>query len=436
MILTLVKAFLSPLRVFVAALLLASSLQAHASDGDTTVAGEILVKLRTTAALAPLLAKYQLSVIDQFGSRPIYRLMVPSSMSTKDTIALLTLEVDVLIAEPNVVHRSPEARKNTVWTIGTPQMYAAQWAPGAMRLNEARALSTGAGVRVAVLDTGIDRAHPLFTGRLLPGFDFVDYDNDPSEVGDVDAVGFGHGTHVAGLITMVAPDAKIMPLGVLDSQGEGNAWVLAEAILYAIDPDGNPSTDDGAQIINLSLGTLARTRILDTVAQLATCTVPDNNDTANDLSDPGYDDDEARCSRSRGVVIIAAAGNDGSDQVREYPAAEGAHGLLAVGASTNNSRLAKFSNFGSWIGVAAPGDGITSSIPGGGYATWSGTSMATPLVAGTAALVRARNSSMKPDDVIKRIASRSALLCGSQLHQLDAAAALYDKPPPTTICTP
>src|SRR5262249_34901913 len=153
---------------------------------------------------------------------------------------------------------------------------------------------------------------------------------------------------------------------VLDPQGEGNAWVLAEALLYAVDPDGDPSTDDGAHVINLSLGTLSRTRIFDAAAQLATCSVPTGNDPANDISDPGYDDDVARCSRFRGVIIIAAAGNEGSDQVKEYPAAESAHGLLAVGASSANSRLASFSNWGSWVRIVAPGDGITSSIPGGG----------------------------------------------------------------------
>ena len=180
--------------------------------------GEVLVKLRTTQALGPLLNKYQLSVLDQFGARPIYRLEVKRTASVNDTISSLRLEIDVLLAEPNFVHSSPEARRNVVWAIGDPQSYTTQWAPAAMRLPEAHRLSTGAGVRVAVLDTGVDRTHPALATRLLPGFDFVDFDNDPSE-GSQAGVGFGHGTHVAGLVAMVAPDAAIMPLRVL-----GHRW--------------------------------------------------------------------------------------------------------------------------------------------------------------------------------------------------------------------
>ena len=329
------------LRVLLAIALSVVGIHTAVARDEVGLPGEVLVKLRTTQALGPLLDKYQLGVVDQFGARPIYRLEVRGTASVKDTISSLRLETDVLLAEPNAVHSSPEARRNVVWAIGDPQAYTAQWAPAALRLPEAHRLSTGAGVRVAVLDTGVDHTHPALAGKLLPGFDFVDFDNDPSE-GSQAGVGFGHGTHVAGLVAMVAPDAAIVPLRVLDAGGRGNAWVLAEAMLYAVDPDGNPSTDDGAQVINLSLGSHSRTRILDTVAQLVTCTVPEVIDPADDLSDPGYDGDEARCSKFGGAVIVAAAGNDASDAVREYPAAEGAYGLLAVAASSVNSRLASF----------------------------------------------------------------------------------------------
>jgi subtilisin family serine protease len=124
----------------------------------------------------------------------------------------------------------------------------------------------GAGIKVAVLDTGIDLTHPAFAGKLLPGYDFVDGDSDPTEVPcsptpcSTTSVAFGHGTHVAGLIALVAPSAKIIPYRVLDVNGEGNAWVLAEALARAV--------VDGADVINMSLGTATRTRVLASITKL------------------------------------------------------------------------------------------------------------------------------------------------------------------------
>jgi subtilisin family serine protease len=240
---------------------------------------------------------------------------------------------------------------------------------------------------------------------------------------------------VAGLIALTAPSARIMPLRVLDANGQGNAWVLAEAMLYAVDPDRNPATNDGVHVINMSLGSTSRTHILDTIAKLAACDiVPVIIDPLDDLADPGYNGDRSRCNAFSGAVIVAAAGNDASPDIREYPAAEGAYGLIAVTASSANKRLSAFSNYGSWVHIAAPGEGITSSIPGGGYRTWSGTSMASPLAAGTVALVRALNPAMNPKDVARRVIRISANLCGTNLRQIDAAAALQNVAPADTAC--
>ncbi len=418
----------------IGAICLLSAQPSLAARGEEAAPGEILVKMRSDAALNPLLIKYGLTVVDRFGSRPIFRLKTIGATSTATALAALPSEPEVLIVEPNFIHQSPEARRNQPWAIGTAQTYAVQWAPQAMRLPEAQLRATGAGVRVAVLDTGVDRTHPLLRGRLLPGFDFVDFDADPSEVGGVGNPGFGHGTHVAGLIAMVAPDAKIMPFRVLDMDGVGNVWVLAEALLRAVDPDGNPDTDDGAHVINMSLGTLNRTRLFESIAQLVSCTPADPDLPETDVTDPGYNDDKTRCSRFGGIVIVAASGNDASAAVKQYPAAEGFKGLLAVAATGADGKLATFSNFGSWILIAAPGELITSAIPGGGFATWSGTSMASPLVAGTAALLHQREPALKPDEIVRRLQQSSSNLCGTNLHQLDAAAALGAPPSAQRAC--
>ncbi len=404
------------------------------SGKETDIAGEVLVKLRTTGALTPLLAKYPLTLVSRFGARPIYKLKVAGVVRVKDVLGALALEPDVMIAETNPTNRSPEARRNMPWAIGTQGNYVAQWAPQAMHLAQAQHGATGAGVRVAVLDTGVDHGHPALAGRLLSGFDFVDGDNDPSEAGTSANAGYGHGTHVAGLVALVAPDARIIPVRVLDADGVGNAWVLAEALLYAADPDGNPATDDGAHVINISLGSLARTSIMGTIAQIISCAPAVPGDPISDRSDPGYNDDNTRCSLSNGAVVIAAAGNDASGSLREYPAAEGAYGLVSIAASNRLGRLASFSNSGTWIDMAAPGEGITSSVPGGGYGTWNGTSMASPLAAGTAALVRSLNLGLLPKDVARRIKRTASTLCGTALRQVDTAAAVANIEPPSSSC--
>jgi len=393
-------------RAIVTGLLLALVPFAHAAD---TVAGEVLVKLKNAAALPSILAPYPGTISTQFGARPIYRLKLPAGSDVATVVNNLRANSDVLLAEPNTTNQSPEARRSQAWAVGSPSAYTAQWAPAAMRLREAHLFTKGAGIKVAVLDTGIDLTHPAFTGKLLPGYDFVDGDSDPSEVLCTPApcatagIAYGHGTHVAGLIALVAPSAKIIPYRVLDPNGEGNAWVLAEAL--------DRSIADGADVINMSLGTATRTRILESITKLFQCEAPDSADPELDFSDSSYAADLTRCATTNGPVIVAAAGNDGSPSAEEYPAKEGVKGLIAVGASNDTKHLAQFSNFGSWVQIAGPGEGITSAVPPnlgapqGGYAVWSGTSMAAPLVAGAAALLRSVQPSLVPRDVVTRMQS-------------------------------
>ncbi|HEY0407399.1 MAG TPA: S8 family serine peptidase [Pyrinomonadaceae bacterium] len=393
--------------------------------GNDYVRDEVVVKLANAADLPAITAQYGLASapLDQFGTRPIYRLKITDRQPVEQKVTRLKADpqLRIVYAEPNYLANAPEASKPS-WGVGdsysqggTEAAYRSQWATQALKLPAAHGVTRGAHVTVAVLDTGVDRTHPLLAGHLVNGFDFVDFDNDPSEVGDVEHGPYGHGTHVAGLIALVAPDAKIMPIRVLDENGVGNVWVLAEALAYAIDPDGNPNTHDGADVINLSLSTLRRTNLLSSILGRA-CSDFEDTDPSAPIDGKNYN-----------VVVVAAAGNHGQ-QISEYPAAENISGLLAVAATTQADQLATFSTYGSWIKVAAPGDYIISTVPGGQFGTWRGTSMASPLTAGEVALVRSAYPTLPPSKVIAQVEHTSARIEASVRSRIDAGNAVTNRP--------
>jgi subtilisin family serine protease len=406
----------------------------------------VLVKLFSASDLGAVAGDYGLqpAPLDQFGSRPIYRMQIMDAEPPPDKAAALTGDSRVEYAEPNYFNSTPEGSKRSSWArVEDESNYADQWAAGKIRLAAAHTVARGAGVKVAVLDTGIDGSHPLLAGKLVSGYDFVDMDADPSEVGVAGQdIVFGHGTHVAGIVAVTAPDAKIMPVRVLDRNGEGNIWVLAEALGYAVNPDGDFATDDGAQVINLSLSTIRRTSLLAEIVGLVVCVDDDDDedndgdsDNGNDSNDDGGDvdnagraraagaDDDDDCLSRQGAVVVAAAGNNGS-VTQEYPAGESISGLLAVAATTAADGRAAFSNHGSWVTMGAPGESIVSAIPGNLSGAWSGTSMASPFVAGTAALVKSHNPPLSPVQVAQQIVTTAVAIDSEVRLRVDAAAAL------------
>ena len=395
-----------------------SNVQESAQVSDPYLPDEVVIKLFQSSGLAGIAADYALDPVplDQFGTRAIFRLRILDGAAPPDKAEVLAADSRVEYAEPNFLGQAPEGVQKVSWAKGgNAGEYAGQWVVDKIRLPEAHAFTRGAGVTVAVLDTGVESTHSALAGRLVPGFDFVDLDSDPSEVGNhVENVVFGHGTHVAGLVALSAPDAKIMPVRVLDPDGIGNIWVIAEALAFAANPDGNPSTADGADVINLSLSTTRQTDLLAEIVDDVTC---------SDDDDGGGDDDDDCLADQGGAVVVTAAGNVAAS-TPEYPAGEGVAGLLAVGASTQADTLAPFSNYGPWVHVASPGENILSSVPGGEYGVWSGTSMASPLAAGVAALVRAAYPDLDTTAVVEQIISSSVNIGGPVPLRVDAAAAL------------
>jgi subtilisin family serine protease len=236
-------------------------------------------------------------------------------------------------------------------------------------------------VIVAVIDTGVQLDHPALAASFTDtGYDFIDNDANPSDLfnnidDDGDGLideGSGHGTHVSGIIHLVAPEAKIMPLRALDTEGNGEFFAVAEAIQYAV--------AHGANVINLSLGTPTRSDLLRDVIREAT---------------------------RAGVIVVAAAGNVNSS-LAQYPGADQCTiGVTSVGS---NSVKSSFASYGGWVDIAAPGESVYSAYPPSGYAWWSGTSMATPFVAGQAALIHSLRPDLNARDTIMLIGETAGSL--------------------------
>jgi len=245
-------------------------------------------------------------------------------------------------------------------------------------------------VVVAVIDSGVQYDHPDLDAQIwintaesqngmdddgngfvddVAGWNFVSNHNDPYDDQD-------HGTHVAGIIAATrdnnqgiagAANVSIMALKVLDAEGLGEDSGIAAAIRYA--------ADNGAHIINLSLGGGSPTQMLADACAYAT---------------------------QRGCLVVGAAGNDGVNTV-DFPA--NLDTVVAVAATDANDNIADFSNAGPGIELSAPGNDILSTLTGNNYGTMSGTSMATPYVAGVAALIKSANPSMTGEQLRERLAA-------------------------------
>jgi subtilisin family serine protease len=290
-----------------------------------------------------------------------------------------------------------------------------QWGLEMVHAPQAWPTSTGVGAVVAVIDTGVQRNHPdLGKARLTSGFDFVG--PDPIDTGDEDDNpndGNGHGTHVTGIIvgdrdgdgiTGVAPGARVMPLRVLDDNGEGFTDDTVKAIDYAI--------DHGAHVINLSLGDF-----LPLQSKL--------------LGDPAYKSALERAVDA-GVVVVIAAGNNGLPYCENPDVPE----MVCVGGVDNHpARAMAYSSYGSNVDLMAPGGScggdssvdILSSVIHSGYDTFCGTSQAAPHVAGVAALLVSLG--VTGQAAADRIVATAADSCGGLPDQcgagvVDAAAAV------------
>ncbi|GHX15596.1 alkaline serine exoprotease A precursor [Vibrio cholerae] len=226
----------------------------------------------------------------------------------------------------------------------------------------------GSGVTAYVIDTGIAFNHPEFGGRAKSGYDFIDNDNDASDCQ-------GHGTHVAGTIGGaqygVAKNVNLVGVRVLGCDGSGSTEAIARGIDWVAQNASGPS------VANLSLGGGISQAMDQAVARLV----------------------------QRGVTAVIAAGNDNKDACQVSPAREPSG--ITVGSTTNNDGRSNFSNWGNCVQIFAPGSDVTSASHKGGTTTMSGTSMASPHVAGVAALYLQENKNLSPNQIKTLLSDRS-----------------------------
>ena len=327
------------------------------------------------------------------------RAALAASSRTRQHRQLFLHEVDRALAVPKVqVNTIPSGLYDSapVNYYGTVAWhgYALQPAAQIIRLQDAQSgfKVSGTGI-VAVIDTGVDTTHPVLVPVLLPGYDFTRNQPGASEWLDVPELNgttdsaqdeqpafvqqssvavldqssvavldgppygaFGHGTMTSGLVHLVAPKAKILPLKAFTSDGTGQLSNIIKALYYAV--------QNHANVVNMSF----------------------------DLSSSSPALNQAISSANKaGVVLVAAAGNE-STSAPVYPAALNSM-VLGIASTSNSDTLSSFSNYGSTdVWIAAPGENVISTYPGGTYASASGTSFSSPLTAGAADLLLSAKS--------------------------------------------
>ncbi len=363
--------------ILIVALIVSTPIVAFSSESDAPsssvekssskpIANEdhVIVKLKDNASSAPLKGLYQSKELIKGGA---YDIEVKDGKDIEEVIEELENDPKVEYAEPDYLRSATATPNDYYWSL--------QW--GLSKISAPAAWNVHKGsssIIVAVIDTGVDTTHPDLSGKIVSGYDFVNNDNNPRD-------DHGHGTHVAGIaaastnngigVAGVGWNVKIMPMKVLSSSGYGyDSWV-ASGIREA--------ADRGAHVINLSLGGAGFSQTLKNATDYAI---------------------------AKNVVVVAASGNSGSSTMN-YPA--GNPGVIGVGATDSSDRVASFSTHNSSVDVSAPGVSIASTYWNGShvYAKMSGTSMASPHVAGLAALIRSKWRSYNVSQVAKRLQNYS-----------------------------
>lgn len=366
-----------------------------ASTNAPRYVNRVVVKYKSGASQSAIRSFHQrfaLSSVRDVSALGMGVLGLPTGLTAEAAVGKLQGNPAVDFVEPDYIFSLPRrpvrasaaaapVRRLSAIGLADSSLLSEQWGMSKIGMPAIWPVNGGsARVVVAVIDTGVDPRHPDLQAALVPGTSVLAGSTGPDD-------DHGHGTHVAGVIAAnasdgrgvsgIAPNCKIMPVKVLNGDGKGDTGDIVTGLLWAV--------NNGAKVVNMSLGGTGGSRALMAAIQYA---------------------------QSKDVLVVAAMGNEGANS-QEYPA--GYPGVMAVGATDSQDKLADFSNFGSWISVAAPGAEIMSTLPTRpvhvvrtegkemNHDFMDGTSMAAPFVAGLAALVRSTSPGLTAAQVKQRI---------------------------------
>lgn len=321
------------------------------------VPGRLLVQPRpglSDEEFAKILKTHGAKSVGRITGIDVHIVQLPANASEKAVAALLAKNPHIKFAEPDMILK-PEATANDPYFVNA-------WHLPKIGAPTAWDSSNGTNITIAILDSGVDAAHPDLSGKLVAGWNFYDNNSTTTDV-------YGHGTMVAGTaaattnngigVASVAGGAKIMPIRVTDTSGLGYLSAMASGLTWA--------ADHGARVANLSFEAAGGYSTVQTAAQYL---------------------------KNKGGLLASAAGNSGALQSFAYSDTN-----IVVSATDSNDAKTSWSNYGSFVSVAAPGVGIYTTVRGGGYGAVSGTSVASPVTAGVVALMMSANPTLGAGNV-------------------------------------
>jgi hypothetical protein len=361
--------------------------KAGTATTEAYAAGRILVMPRAglpDAALGKVLTENGAGRARRIGRTDLRIVELPAGVTARTMVERLKRHPHVKFAELD--------RRVALSGVSNDPYLGSQWHVPKIGATTAWDRALGAGIKIAIIDTGVDGTHPDLVGRMLPGWNFHDGNSNAADVQ-------GHGTAVAGTaaatvnngagVAGIAGQAQIIPVRISAPDGYAYWSTIAQGLTWA--------ADNGAKVANISYAVTGSSSV----------------------------QSAANYMRSKGGLVVVSAGNNG---VNETVAPTST--MVTVSATTSSDTRASWSSYGNFVTIAAPGDSIWTTNRGGGYGSWSGTSFASPVTAGVVGLMMAANPSLPPADVERLLYSSAVDLgvAGRDIEfgwgRVDAAAAV------------